>query len=263
LINGKIGSFLRWLAISVAAATVVFALLANWQWSGSTQYSMRSASLDETRVYRVFNRLSDGPVIYSLDGNYMRNGLFPAVIFSTAAILRGQPLPKIVAVDSTASRDRDFRPLTSSPTYWRPSIAGRANDFDSFLFYELLPRIEGKESNVQRYIMGHSLSGLYVLDLASRKPGRFAGFFAFAPTFSHDVSIRSRLPTSCGANTFLYANWGLESERDTDVFEKTIAEWKAAKRCRRHPPLTSRHYGSLHATIMLTGQLHLAAVMPE
>ena len=40
---------------------------------------------------------------------------------------------------------------------------------------------------------GHSLAGLYALDLASRKRGQFSGVFAFAPTFSHDTSITRRL----------------------------------------------------------------------
>lgn len=242
---------------------MAFGVLCGWQWFGSEQHSILSANLNETRTYRVFNQSSGHPIIYSLDGNSLRNSLLPAVIFSTAAILKGEPVPKIVAVASNGSRDRNFRPATSSPTYWRPKIAGRANKFDSFLFYELLPTIEGKESgNVQRYIMGHSLSGLYLMDLASREPQRFAGFIAFAPTFSHNVSISDRLPTSCRANTFLYANWGLESDRDTEVFKKTVSDWKAAPECRSHPPLTPRHYGSLHAMIMLTGQLHLAFAMP-
>lgn len=125
-----------------------------------------------------------------------------------------------------------------------------------------MPEVEGRQvSGMRRYILGHSLSGLYALDLATRAPDRFDGVFAFAPTFSHDTSITARLALSCNVNTVLYANWGLESSRDTEVFGATVARWKADRRCRQRPPLTPRHYGSLHQIVMLTGQLHAAFLL--
>lgn len=252
-------SIFRWSGRLALVGSILVSLISGWQWLTSTSHTIRSKALQEDRSYRVFNEQSDGPVIYSLDGHSLRNGLAPAVLFSFAAILRGQELPKVVAIYSNASRDRDFRPLSSAPTHWRPKIAGRSSDFDNFLFAELLPEIEGREAEgARRYLMGHSLSGLYALDLATREPERFAGVFAFAPTFSHDTSIGERLPKACHAGTFLYANWGLESSRDTAVFNATAAKWKAAPDCRQKSLLTPRHYGSLHQTIMLTGQLHTA-----
>lgn len=243
--------------------TLVFSGFGWWQWSASERKAISSEILQEDRAYRVFNASSDGPIIYSLDGQFMRNGLFPATLFSTSAFLRGRRLPKVVAVESTGSRDRDFRPLESTPTYWRPALAGRAGDFDRFLFDELIPDVEGDGADAAgRYIMGHSLAGLYVMDLASRDTGNFAGFFAFVPTFSHDTSIQERLPGACRANALIYANWGLESARDTEIFAQTVKGWKAKPECREHPPVTSRHYGLVHAAIMLTGHLHLAVIAP-
>lgn len=241
---------------------LVATLLSAWQWSTSLVRTIESVALQETRTFRVFNQYSEGRVIYSLDGSTLRNSLVPAVVFSVAAVLQGEEPPKIVAVFSNANRDRDFRPATSAPTYWRPRIAGRSSAFDTFLMRELMPMIEGHPvGGGRRYILGHSLSGLYALDLATRVPGQFAGVFAFAPTFSHDTTIDGRLPIACDADTVLYANWGLESARDTEVFAATAIRWKADRRCQQRPPLTPRHCGSLHQIVMLTGQLHAAFLL--
>ncbi len=110
-------------------------------------------------------------------------------------------------------------------------------------------------------MLGHSLSGLYALDLASRRPGLFAGVFTFAPTFSHDTSIAKRLATACHPHTKIYTSWGLESSRDTLVFVTAAKLWKASKDCKHDNLLISRHYASPHQTIMLTGQIHAAVAM--
>lgn len=252
----------RWLARIVLGMLLVVGLLSASQWSNSLVRTIESVALQETRTYRVFNPHSKGRIVYSLDGSSLRNSLAPAVVFSVAAVLHGDELPKIIAVYSNANRDLDFRPATSAPTYWRPRIVGRSSAFDTFLMRELMPLIEGhRVSNKRRYILGHSLSGLYALDLATRVPGHFAGVFAFAPTFSHDTTIVGRLSIACDADTVLYANWGLESARDTEVFAATATRWKADRRCQQRPPLTPRHFGSLHQIVMLTGQLHAAILL--
>lgn len=249
LVRGRLG----------LAPLLVVSLLSAWQWSTSAVHTIDSLALQETRTYRVFNPRSQGQIIYSLDGATHRNSLVPAVVFSIAATLQGQDPPKIVAVYSNANRDRDFRPFISAPTSWRPRIVGRSSEFDIFLMRELMPQIEGRQAyKMQRYLLGHSLSGLYALDLATRVPGHFAGVFVFAPTFSHDTSIGERLPNACNADTFVYVNWGLENSRDTKVFAAIVAQWQADRRCRRRPLLTLRHYGSLHQIVMLTGQIHVA-----
>lgn len=252
----------RWSARLALGTLLLVGLLSAWQWSTSLVRTIESFALQETRTYRVFNPHSEGRIIYSLDGSTLRNSLAPAVVFSVAAVLQGDEPPKIVAVYSNANRDRDFRPAKSAPTYWRPRVVGRSSAFDTFLMRELMPLVEGHHaSDKRRYILGHSLSGLYALDLATRIPGQFAGVFAFAPTFSHDTTIDRRLPIACDADTVLYANWGLESVRDTEVFAAIATRWKADRRCKHRPPLTPRHYGSLHQIVMLTGQIHAAFLL--
>ena len=153
-----------------------------WQWEASEAHVISSRALGSDRTYRVFNPNSHGPVIYALDGQNARHGLLPAVIFSVTAAVKGQELPKIVAIASGKDRDADFRNARSEPELWRPRIAGHANRFDSFLIGEIIPVIEGEAiGQTPRFVMGHSLAGLYALDLGARHPDAFDGIFLVLP----------------------------------------------------------------------------------
>ena len=250
-------SLVRWTFTIVLMLSCVLAAISAWVWLVGELHAVNTDALRETRTYRVFNPGPSGTVVYALDGQSLRNGLSSAVILTIAAFSKGQDAPKVIAVYSTANRDRDFRPPSSTPTYWRPSIEGRSPTFHRFLIEELIPQIE-QQTPERRFLLGHSLAGLYALDLATRQPTRFAGVFAFAPTFSHDTSIAERLPMVCGEGRLLYANWGLESARDTKVFDDAATKWAKAEPCKADPPVISRHYGSIHQTIMMTGQVHAA-----
>lgn len=162
-------------------------------------------------------------------------------------------------MESTGDRDKDFRPISSTPTRWRSKIPGHSDRFDRFLVEELFVEVEGENAGeTQRFLTGHSLAGLYALDLAAHEPELFGGVFVFAPTFSHDISIANRLPHACAADLDIYANWGLESARDTEVFETTVKRWKSDAGCRRFTPVTRRHYGAIHQIVMITGQVDVA-----
>ncbi len=245
-----------WILTFVTACAGTVAI---WQWFSSDERTIISQALDNQRTYRVFNPDADGAVFYALDGQSIRGGLIPAIIFSAKALASGEDLPKIVAIDAGTTRDADLRPLSGTPTNWRPVIAGRSDQFDGFLLNELSLAVEGEGGRPSsRYLLGHSLAGLYALDLATRKPDYFDGVFAFAPTFSHDTSIAERLDKACHDGLLVYANWGLESARDTAVFEDTTRRWREAERCQSNPPKTIRHYGAIHQIVMVTGQLDAA-----
>lgn len=251
-----IGFCVRWgVRLSVAGVAILL-IAATLVLSDSADLRLRSSALGDVRDYRVFNPDGHGAVIYVLDGQNARNALVPATIAAVIATLRGMERPTIVAVHSGATRDRDFRPSSVTPTYWRPHISGRALDYDRFLLHELVPQVEGATNGSRRrHLMGHSLAGLYALDLASRAPGQFAGVFAFSPTISHDLSIVSRLPLACASGAVLFANWGLESERDTKTFAEAMSAWRSSPNCQRHRPIIRRHYGIVHQLIMVTGQV--------
>ena len=238
---------------------VICALLgvAAWQYSTSKAGQINSLFLSTERQYRVFNPESNRPVVYAFDGQSRRNSLAPAAVFSIAALIRGDPLPRIVAIASGSKRDRDFRSESSVPAAWRPRIKGRAAAFDRFLIEELFPKIEGTES-AKRILMGHSLAGLYALELAARTPTHFDAVWAFAPTFSHDLTVTHRLHRLCDGQLEIFVNWGLESTRDTAVFDDIVQNWLSQPQCRNSVPRVFRHYGAIHQAVMLSGAMHIA-----
>jgi predicted alpha/beta superfamily hydrolase len=251
---------LRWAALAGLAALAVFAAAALLVQLGSEEASVRSQALGEERRYRVFNPGGSGPIVYALDGQAARNGLIPATLFSLSAMIRGAETPTVVVVYSGRHRDLDFRPRRVVPTHWRPKLRGRAPAFDHFLFTELIPQVEhSPRGDRKRYLMGHSLAGLYALDVAARSPRDFHGVFAFSPTFSHDLSIKVRLPAACRGQMRTYANWGLESARDTEVFNAVTTAWRQDEACTGQKLKIRHHYGVIHQLIMTTGQIEAAA----
>jgi predicted alpha/beta superfamily hydrolase len=232
-----------------------YAILLAWIWSGRAEVTINSAALSETRAATVFNAGSK-IIIYSLDGEGIRHGLLPAANGTAIARLNGEPAPTIVAVHTQSNRDVDLRPARVEPAYWRPDIKGRSHLFDKFLIAELRANIERRfGAPRKRYLFGHSLGGFYAIDLLTRRSDYgFDGLFAFSPTFSHDMSLLRRFGVACANGNQLYANIGLESERDTDVFNKAEAEFKKIEVCEKRVELR-RHPAMIHQIVMLTGQV--------
>lgn len=259
----------RWLSFQFAiigvsalfGLTSLFLLIVSlFVWQSSQTVEINSAALQERRSYTVYMDDRTDRIIYSLDGQNYRHSPFPATIFAIAAWVKGEKPPVFVAIHSGPTRDVDFRNAQSNPASWRPSIAGRAARFDRFLVGELVPQVEsGREGwRTRRYGLGHSLAGLYMLDLTSRKAGLFNGVYVFSPTFSHDLSIVPRLAASCLNSREIYANIGLESERDTAVFARSARRWADRPGCHRNALHLRRHYGVPHQLIMMTGQIESA-----
>ena len=238
-----------------------YASLIGFVWISRTQFDIKSDALDEARHITVFGVSREMPrlqsvVVYALDGENHRNGLMPAAHGLVMAWLNGQPSPLVVAVHNNGKRDVDFRPVRVTPASWRPNIKGRGSAFDVFLMSELRPEIERRFGKAKRrFLFGHSLAGFYVLDMPTRSANhRFDGLFAFSPTFSHDLSLISRLGTACTNSRHLYANIGLESGRDTDIFGRAERELARNPACQGKTSL-SHHRGMVHQIVMLTGQI--------
>ena len=254
---------LRCLIIAAFLGAFFFAIAAKIVWDDSQAHTIDSVHLQEQRSYRVFGSGNSNEYVYSFDGQSFRNGLFPATMLRISSWIGAWPDATFVAIYSNANRDVDFRPQHVEPTYWRPSISGRSDIFDSFLIEELFPEVEGNmDVAKRRHLFGHSLAGLYVIDLASRHPDLMAGVYAFSPTFSHDQTILDRLPNVCAGQTDVYANWGLESERDTKVFQSFTREWLEHPGCQERSLTIRRHFGVVHAAIMSTGQAEVI-FLPE
>jgi predicted alpha/beta superfamily hydrolase len=242
----------------LAALILIYALLLLYLWTGRTETHVQSDALDETRIITVFNSTAAGApsvVVYSLDGEGIRHGLLPAANGSIIAWLNGEAAPMIVGVHTVGSRDVDLRSRNVQPAYWRPDIRGRAEQFDLFLIGELRNAVEKRfGKSAKKYLFGHSLAGFYTIDMASRRSDHgFDGLFAFSPTFSHDVSLQSRVSSVCANAAHLYANIGLESDRDTKMFEETEIIFEQHKPCQGRIEL-QHHPLMIHQIIMLTGQ---------
>ncbi len=217
-----------------------------------------SKALDEARTVTVFGSAKGQTteVIYSLDGDKYRHGLIPAAHSTLIAWLSGRPSPTFVAIHDHGARDTDFRPAYVRPAYWRPNISGRGPAFDMFLMQELRGQVEQKLGRgAKRYLFGHSLGGYYALDMAARQPQHgFAGIYAFSPTYSHDLSLLERLDSVCENSKHLYLNIGLESGRDTEVFNRVKSAVKISNVC-RNKVVFGEHFGVIHGLIMITGQI--------
>ncbi len=246
--------------------------LATWQ--SREEHTIRSSALAENRRILLFNAASSetaqgSPMVVVLDGERLRHGLATAVQARLIAWLKGRAVPIVVGIDSQASRDRDFRNISSDPEAWRPTILGHAHRFDAFLASELLPWLRSRVGQGQPvYLFGHSLAGLYVVDLATRQsaPGPFSGFFAFSPTFSHDRSVLNRLQQACADRVPLLITIGFESGREHELFDQAEGAVAQSALCRDGTINFERHPAMIHQIVMITGQtraLHSLIGKPE
>lgn len=237
-----------------------------WQvWIDRLELEVESQALQETRLATVFNAPSDQSsaiVIYSLDGEKWRNGLIPATNASLMAWVQGAERPILVAVDSNGRRSVDLRPEMVEPADWRPDVSGRSPAFDVFLIVELREQLENRFGEAEeRHLFGHSLGGLYALDMLSRN--RNSGFdrvHTYSPTYSHDLSLLDRMPNVCASDSAIYANIGLESGRDTQVFKDARIALQTTGACVGR--FETREYPLMpHQIIMLFGQIDSLGLM--
>ena len=252
----------------IGLAGLGYAALLVWVWTGRTELTVRSEALSETRRVTLFgvNTQQYNPrsaMIYALDGDKMRNGLLPAAHGILIAWVFGEQGPLLIAIHDEGRRDVDFRPARVRPAAWRPTISGRGAAFDVFLLKELRTEIErhsvlaGPRHGLpgRRFLFGHSLGGFYALDMPTRQRQHgFDGIFAFSPTFSHDLSLLDRLQDACTNSRHLYANIGVESGRDTKLFDQVQKLVDGQPTCRGKFTV-ARHPAMLHQIVMLTGQV--------
>jgi predicted alpha/beta superfamily hydrolase len=245
----------KWVVLPTGIACLAFTLLCVSIWQRRVELTVHSKALGDVRRVSVFNSRDNSPShetqIVSLDGQTYRNGVIAAATATLVSLIRWQSVPIVIAVHDMGKRDIDMRPKSVQPAYWRPNISGRSAQFDIFVTKELAGEVEQRFGvPTKTFLMGHSLGGFYALDLASRSPRAFDGFLAYSPTFSHDLSLLNRLGVACSRAQFIYFNIGLESRRDDAIFER-VASLKA---CESRSVNIERHFGMIHAVVMLTGQ---------
>jgi predicted alpha/beta superfamily hydrolase len=152
-------------------------------------YRIASRVLGETRVVDV--ALPPGyaasptrryPVVVVLDGEFEHEIAAAAARFY--ATMSHIPPVIVVGVRNT-DRMRDMTP-PAAPGFTVPPEARTAGGADRFLEFvagELLPWVEGRyRASPMRVLIGHSLSGLFVLHALAQRPALFTGYVVMEPS---------------------------------------------------------------------------------
>lgn len=240
-----------------------------------THHSLDSVNFDQKRNFTVYVPRSYSstkqryPVLYVLDGERLRNNRIAAGISSSLSSIASAPEMIIVSVHGDGERSKDYMPNNALSAYTNKVTKGRADIFSRYLTEELIPSIDRDfRTNEFRVISGHSLAGLFVMDLFAQNSGVFQGYFAYSPTFTHDQKSLQRLsqrPASRNNSVepYLYMNIGYESELYTHYFQQAERIIRPEEKLELCNCSIEYHFGVFHPFIMMTGQLSGLLDMPR
>jgi predicted alpha/beta superfamily hydrolase len=166
--------------------------------------TLQSAVLGEERQLLIFLPADYGstdqplPVVFLLDGR----AHFRQTTSTVELLARNARMPRSMVVGiANTDRSRDF---TSVAVEGLPS--GGADRFLAFLETEVIPFIDGNFRTARhRTLIGHSLGGLFVMNVLAERPGLFDAAIAISPAITNDErvgerSISGRLATSLDKN---------------------------------------------------------------
>ena len=162
-----------------------------------TRQVVKSSKLNEDRVIYVATpdgyRTGTQPysVLLLLDGE--DKAQLHLAIANVAFLANRGAIPPMIVVGVANGRDRtrDLTPATTGVQAKNFPTAGGASRFADFLVDELVPFVRSKYRTRPAFILaGHSFGGLLALEVASKRPGSFAGVIAMSPSLWW--SFRSR-----------------------------------------------------------------------
>lgn len=154
---------------------------------GARSYRLTSARLGEARTIEVSLPLDYAtsqeryPVVVVLDGESLRESATALTRFYASSAM----LPRTIVVGvRNTRRSRDMTPPAEAG-FIPPSDVGASGGADAFLGFladELIPLLERRfRTAPMRVLVGHSLSGLFVLHALARRPELFTGYVAMEP----------------------------------------------------------------------------------
>lgn len=122
-------------------------------------------------------------VLYVLDGS----GIGPLAAGVGHYLALGGRIPPLIVVGvvskSSPDRFRNFTPVVDPAQSSRFPTAGGADAFLRFMGDELIPAIEKRyRVTGRRYLVGHSLGGLFALHTLASRPTLFRGYLALSPS---------------------------------------------------------------------------------
>jgi predicted alpha/beta superfamily hydrolase len=165
--------------------------------------SVYSPALKETRKIWVYVPRKNGsgqdshgryPVVYLLDGDSHFYS-FTGMLQQLSDINKNTICPDMVVVGiQNTDRTRDMTPTPGGPSYYFNAgaikTAGGAENFTVFIQKELMPYVEAHYPVTSyRTLIGHSFSGLFVMNTLAKHPGLFSAYVAIDPSLWWDNQI--------------------------------------------------------------------------
>ncbi len=181
----------RWLAMVALATPVVIQAQES---AGrpvviGRTYTINSAVMGEPRIVDVglpvgydANLSQRYPVLYVLDGEVEGEAAITVTRFYAAA---GQLPPMIVIGVRNTRRSRDLTtaPIAGFTVPAEAGVTGGAGKFLHFLSGELIPWVDQHYRTApMRVLVGHSLGGLFALDVLATRPAAFTGYVVMEPS---------------------------------------------------------------------------------
>ena len=207
-----------------------------------TREVVKSSKLNEDRVIYVTTpdgyRAGTGQysVLVLLDGE--DKAQFNLAVANVAFLANRGAIPPMIVVGVTngSDRTRDLTPATTGASAKNFPTAGGAGRFADFLVDELVPFVRSKYRTRPAFILaGHSFGGLLALEVASKRPGAFAGVIAMSPSlWWRDSSLVASYADAIAATTktqrMFVTSGGLEGDidRPTQRFSKLLDSLKPA-----------------------------------
>ena len=128
------------------------------------------------------NTTSTYPVIYLIDGDYNFHGVSGMLDLLAN---KGQLIPDVILVgiaDKGTSQYHEYMTPSVFDLKAKPS-KGKAADFMRFITEEVKPYIESNYRNAESStLVGHSMGGLFVLNMLLEKPSVFNNYVAISPS---------------------------------------------------------------------------------
>lgn len=241
------------------------------------KFTLHSGILNEDRQYCVYLPPSYEdkkfpakryPVLYLLDGDIYflsASGMVHHMCGGDDAEIIQIPELIVVAV-LDKDRRKDFTPSHTLKDYdgrENPNLAssGGADAFLKFLKEELIPQIGSQYRTVPyRILMGHSLSGLFVVNTFLEQPSLFQAYLAFDPSIWWDDQLLAReakkvLPQATDLRNSFYL-CTVHHGSDSIKWDISLEEFAALLKTNASPQLRSkfqRFDSEDHSTVGLMG----------
>lgn len=222
-------------------------------------FTLQSKALAEARPVRVFlpagyeNSTDVYDVLYVTDAN----GQLPTAAGVTRFLtVHGRaPQMMVVGIDSLSSQDRARNFSTVSDYKRRDMPGGGFDKFASFLIDELVPHIDKTyRTSSRRMFAGHSLAGLFAVNLWTRDPNIFEGIIAISPSLTwSNGEVFARIERRLNAGTpprFLFASMGSDDLPGYPDAMKRLEDMVRSVPANRRP-VTARFAGEDHVTTVV------------